>query len=158
MAAITEDFDIKIRVVFPYLTKSLPKDDSDTITATGNFNFEPPPQVETPIGATTTSSPIKGINPSARADTLKSNLNSLAADFDNIQEAFRKRAKHIALKYDPELAQNESLANAEISIFGFASGEITYEMFDLVIDYENKIDKYISHMSIENEGVLSGVA
>jgi len=155
MAAISENFDVRIRVVFPFLTKSLPKDDSERINATGTFNFDPPPQVDVAQGQAIGASPVKETSPKDRAKNLKDELVDLLAGFNRIQEAVRRRSQHITFKYDPELAENEALANAEADLFGTASGAITYDMFDKVMEYNEKIDKYISHLSIENEGVLN---
>ena len=158
MAAITESFDVKIRVIFPFLTKSLPEDDNDRINATGNFNFEPPPQVDTAQGSVITNSPQAETSKTERIQNLKDGLSGLMDDFDRIQDSMRKKAKHITLRYDPEITQNESLANAEEALFGSASGAITYEMFEEVLAYNEQINKYISHMSIENGGTVESVA
>jgi hypothetical protein len=158
MAVIIENFDVKIRVVFPFLTKSLPKNDSSRINATGNFNFSPPPQVDTAQGLVLEESPVKGQNYTERVDNLKSGLDQLMIDFDKIQDIMRKRSQHLILTYDPELTENEALANAEIDLFGSASGRITYQMFEQVLAYQEKINKYISHLSVENGGTVERVA
>ena len=158
MAAVTENFDVKIRVIFPFLTKSLPTDDSTRINATGNFNFEPPPQVDTAQGAVVSQSSVKEISKPERVQNLKTGLDELMDDFDLIQKVMRKRAGHIALNYDPELTKNEALASAEMDLFGASSGRITYAMFEEVLAYHEKINKYISHMSIENGGPLDAVS
>jgi len=158
MAAVSESFDVRIRVIYPRLTKSLPEDDSKRINATGNFNFEPPPQVDTAQGLAAESSPIKEKSTEERVDNLKKGLDGLLIDFDRIQDMMRKRAGHIVLEYDPELTQNEALANAEAELFGGASGQITYSMFEQTLALQEKVNKYISHMSIENDGVLNGAA
>lgn len=158
MAAVSEKFDVKIRVVFPYLTKSLPKNDNERINATGNFNFNPPPQVDTAQGSILGSSPIREINNEERVSNLKDGLDNLLGEFDKILEVIKKRASHFTLVYDPELTENEALANAETDLFGLASGKITYAMFEQVLAFEEKINKYISHLSIENGGTVGRVA
>lgn len=158
MAIVSEDFDVKVRVVFPFLTKSLSTDDNQQINATGNFNFEPPPQVDTAQGLGTGESPVTETTAEDRAEGLKNDLGDLLKRFNRIQEAMKKRSQHIILRYDPELTENEALANAETDLFGVASGAITYAMYEQVIGYEEKVNKYISHLSIENEGVLNGRA
>lgn len=158
MAAETEDFDVKIRIIFPSLTKSLPQKDSERINATGTFNFEPQPQVDTTQGIAATEDFVQETNNKERVATLKNNFDEMIAELDRIGAAFEKRAKHITLEYDPELAENEALANAEMDIFGSVSGKITYEMFKQTVDFENKINKFISHQAIENEGVFGSVA
>ncbi len=163
MATVSENFDVRIKVVFPFLTKSLPKDDSERINATGTFNFEPPPQVDTAQGVVVEASPVRDVNRNDRVETLRNDLQSLLEDFNRIQEVMKRKAEHIVLAYDPELAQNEALTNAEAEIFGadefgVPSGRITYEMYEQVVEYHEKINKYISHLSIENEGALDGIA
>lgn len=158
MAAVSENFDVKIRVVFPFLTRSLPKNDNDKINATGNFNFTPPPQVNTAQGLAVSENLVKAPSYSDRISNLKNGLSGLMNDFDKIQDVIRKRCKHIVLVYDPELTENEALANAEIDLFGVASGRITYEMFEQVLSYQEKINKYISHLSVENGGAVGRVA
>jgi len=158
MAAVTTDFDVKIRVVFPFLTKSLPQDDNERINATGNFNFEPPPQVDTALGHAVSESPVQETNKKERREELKTGLTGLLDRFDKIQDAMRKRSKHITMEYDPEVTENESLTNAEIEIFGSASGSITYEKFEEVLAFHEKIYKYIAHLSVENKGTVGRVA
>lgn len=158
MATVTDDFDVKIRVVFPFLTKSLPKDDNQRINATGNFNFEPPPQVDTATGSTVGTSPIQETNKEERKEELRTGLINLLERFDKIQSAMEKRSKHITMEYDPEITENEVLANAEIEIFGSASGSITYKKFEEVLAFHEKINKYIAHLSIENKGTVGRVA
>ena len=143
MATISEDFDVKIRVIFPFLTKSLPADDSERISATGTFNFDPPPQVDTAQGAAVNENRVKETPAADRVTSLKGELEDLLAGFDRIQEAMKKRSNHIILRYDPELTQNEALANAEADLFGVASGKITYQMYEQIVEYQEKINKYI---------------
>jgi hypothetical protein len=158
VAAVSENFDFKIKVVFPLLTKSLTDDDSSRITATGNFNFEPPPQVDTAQGQSVGESPVTQKEPNERVETLKSEFKDILGDLDLIEDAMKKRSGHITFKYDPELAENEVMANAEEALFGIATGSITFDQFLEVIKYQRKINKYISHTSIENEGLFTGAA
>lgn len=158
MATVSDNFDVKIRVIFPFLTRSLPVDDNTRINATGNFNFEPPPQVDTAQGLIVSESPVKEKTRKEKADDVKKDLCDLLLEFDKIQDVIKRRSKHITLKYDPELTKNEALADAEIEIFGQASGRITYDMYEQVLAYQEKINKYISHISIENGGQLDSVA
>lgn len=157
MPAISETFDVKIRVVFPFLTKSLSDDDSSAINATGNFNFNPPPQVST-VSSQISENIVKEQTTKQRKERVREGLTGLLDDFDKIFRAMRERAQHIVLTYDPELAQNEALADAEEKIFGAASGRITYDMFEQVLEFQSKVDKYISHSSIENGGTIDSVA
>ena len=62
------------------------------------------------------------------------------------------------LQYNPESLQNESLAEAVANLFGTKGGEITYRMFEDVLDLEDKISTWLVHQSILNGGNLDGVA
>ena len=155
---ISDSFDVKIRVVFPRITKSLPDKDSEQISAIGAFTFSPPPTVDTTTSAAATSSLSQQVAEDDDVEKLKNDFNDLLADIERIEKVFAKRTGHIKLEYDPERVENDALATAEENIFGGASGVITYDMYKKVIDFQQKINKFISHQSIENEGMLSGVA
>ena len=158
MTIISEDFDVRVKVIFPFLTKSLSDSDSERINATGTFSFDPQPQVDTTESVQATTQEVKEANPTDRIENLTEDLCTLENRFERIEQTFAKRASHIVLEYDPELSENESLANEEHDIFGVASGKITYNMFREVLKYQEKINKFISHKSIENAGALSGAA
>jgi hypothetical protein len=76
-------------------------------------------------------------------------------DLDKIQKAIRKRAKNIVFEYDPNLTKNEGYANAEESLFGYASGTITYDMYEQILELEKKLDGWVRHASVANGGALN---
>ena len=158
MSEETGVFKVKIRVVFPYRTRTLPEKDNERINAVGGFNYQPPPTVESASAELLNGSSFEPRTQKEKVQELKDGLRSLADRFEKLLNLARKRSKHISLEYDPELTANESLASAEMDIFGSSSGVITYDMFEKTILFKEKINKYISHLSIENEGRLSNVA
>lgn len=158
MTDISKSFDVQISVVFPFLTKSLKDKDSKTIKASGSFNYQSPPQVNTAVGAKVSINYEKAESIDERVSRMKRELSQMIDDFDRVKKVLEERSKHIALRYDPELAQNESLADAEETLFGTASGNVDFNMYKSVLEYEEKIDRYISHQSIESEGAFGGVA
>ena len=155
---MADNFDVKIQVVYPYLTKSLNNKDRETVKAIGTFKFESRPQVETATSGAVQNNFVKAKSAADRAQTLKDKFGVLLSDLEKVEEVIKKRAGHITLKYNPELTENEALTNAEETVFGYPSGEITYARFKETIDFLSKVDKYISHQNVENQGVLSGVA
>jgi len=157
MAAENRSFDVRINIIFPLLTKSLNDKDVDRIKATGAFNFESRPQVDTAIGELASLSFEKTTGTKERVENLKKEFNNMLGDFARLEKAMEKKASHIVLKYDPEVAENETLTDAEETLFGVATGEITYQMYKKVLDYEHKVNKYISHQSVENQGAFSAV-
>lgn len=155
MAYIEKTVDVLIKVVHPFLTKSLSSKDSSRLKATGTFNYVGQEQVD--IGQSSLSSDNFSQDKTAqdKAEEIQDGLKKAINDINRIQEAIAKKANHIVFRYDPELAENEAIAQAEEDIFGFASGVITYEKYVAILEFEEKINKFISHMSIENEGNFS---
>jgi len=158
MTDISKTFDVQINVVFPFLTKILKEKDSDRIKASGSFNYESVPQVETAQGRKVSLNFQKADSNAVRMEKMKSDLQGMIDDFNRIEKVLEQRSQHIEFKYDPEASQNESLTDAEETLFGTASGNISFEMYKKVLEYEERIDRYISHQSIENGGPFSGVA
>lgn len=158
MATISQNYDVRIKVIFPLLTKSISNKDVSRINATGSFSYQPQKQVDVIPQAVLDVNIIPEQNKDAETEKIKEDFGIILRDLKAIEEAFRKRSKHIILKYDAETTENEALANAEAALFGNASGEITYDMYAKTLAYEQKINKYISHQSIENKGVFGGAA
>jgi len=155
MAQITQNFDVKIRVVHPFLTKSLSDSDTTRIAATGTFTFTPQPQVDTAQASLASEGFEQDDALQDKVEKVKGDLLKAIDDISRIEEAIRKKAGHITYNYDPELAENESIANAEEDIFGVASGRITYDMYVATLKFEEKINKFIAHMSMESDGEFS---
>jgi hypothetical protein len=158
MPAISFNADLKIRVVFPTLTKSLPTSDRNKLGQTGTFKYEPRPQVETAQASNTETNFTASTPQKDRFNKLGEDLDDLIAEAERIEKVYRERSQGIVFEYDPANAQNEALATAEREIFGSASGRITYTMFEQILNLEEKINKWISHQSIINDGQLNGVA
>jgi hypothetical protein len=158
MALISFNADMKIKVVFPPLTKSLSGGDRNKIGQTGTFKYEPRPQVETAQAINTETNFTPSTPEQDRFQKLGEDLDDLIAQAEKIEKVFRKRAAGIAFEYDVNNIQNESLIEAERDIFGVASGRVTYAMYEEILALEEKINKWISHQSIINDGSLGGVA
>lgn len=148
---------MKIRVVYPQLTKKMSGSDKSYLGQTGTFKYEPRPQVETAQVGNTEVNFSPSTPEKERFSKLGENLDDLIAQAEKIEAAFRKRAKNIVVEYDPTDAQNESLTDAESTLFGAASGRITYAMYERILEFEDKINKWISHQSIINDGKLNGI-
>ena len=144
--------------LFPQLTKSLAGASREQITDTGAVTYQPRPQIETAKNSANlndfTESPLQ----SEKVEELGKNLDELIEEATRLQKAFRKRAKNIVLEYNPDLLQNEGLAEAELNLFGTKNGEITYDMYEQILDLEEKIGRWLTHQSIINGGTIDGVA
>ena len=158
MTPVNFNSDFRIKVVFPFLTKGLKTDERERIEATGTFSFTPRPQVDTSTATTNKVTLKEGQTDRERAAKISNQLGDLLEEIEKIKNVFRKRAQNIILEYDPVLTENEALADSEETLFGFASGTITYEMFEQVLDFEVKVNKWLSQRSMANGGQLSDTA
>ena len=91
-----------------------------------------------------------------RANKLHGRLEDLLSEIEKVKAFMAKKAKNVVFEYDPSLTQNEIYADAEETLFGVASGTITYAMFEQILNFEEKIDRWIAHQSIANGGTLNG--
>ena len=153
MAQISFNADVKIRVVLPLVTKQLGSNQRDRVGASGAFPYEPRPQIDT--AKSFSEAEEITISNEERVSALNKRFDTMLLDLDKIQKAIRKRAKNIVFEYDPTLTKNESYADAEETIFGVASGTITYDMYEQILELEKKLDAWIRHASVANGGTLN---
>lgn len=156
MAVVNFNADIKIKVVFPNVTKSLKGDDRTRINTTGAFTYTPKPQVATAQSVMTDVEFKEPLSNKERANKLHGRLEDLLSEIEKVKAFMAKKAKNVVFEYDPSLTQNEIYADAEETLFGVASGTITYAMFEQILNFEEKIDRWIAHQSIANGGTLNG--
>lgn len=156
MAHINFNADVKIKVVFPLVTKSLKGDDRGRLNTTGAFTYSPKPQVDSAQSAITAVDFKEPVSNKVRAAKLRDNLGDLLTEIEKVKGFMAKKAKNIVFEYDPLLTQNELYAEAEETLFGVASGKITYAMFEQILNFEEKVDRWIAHKSIANGGSLNG--
>jgi len=156
MATITENFDVQISVITPKVTKNLKKRDLDRLTATNNIKYTAQKSTDA------SSSPLINNQVYSVDDEVKSDADYLLDEFEDIlgeieriQSVVDKRSKDLYIEYNPYSAENEALAQAEETLFGYASGKITYEMYKQVIEYNERINKYLSQKSINSNGGVS---
>lgn len=156
MAHINFNADVKIKVIFPLVTKSLKGDDRTRLNTTGSFTYTPKPQVDSAQGAIMAADFKEPVSNKTRAAKLQSNLGDLLAEIEKVKAFMAKKAKNVVFEYDPNLTQNELYADAEETLFGVASGTITYAMFEQILNFEEKVDRWIAHQSIAGGGSLNG--
>ena len=158
MASINFNADVKIKVVFPNLTKGISSSSRAQVTDTGAVKFEPRPQVDATRVAGLQGEFTEEIPQNERVEQLGQDLDTLIDEARKILKAFKKRAKRIQLEYNPDAPVNEALVEAEENVFGTRSGTITMDMYDQMLDLEERINKWLTHQSILNGGVIDGVA
>lgn len=157
MAHISFNADCKVKVVFPNVTKSMKTQDRGRLNATGSFTYTPKPQVEVAQSVLEDSVSTEIPTTKERSAKLQAGLGNLLEEIEKIKTFMRKKAKGIVFEYDPTLTKNESYSDAEETLFGVASGTITYDMFEQILGLEEKIDRWIAHQSIANGGTLNGI-
>jgi hypothetical protein len=156
MARISFFTDVQIHVIFPFFTKSLSSTQRERVITTGSFPYVPKPQVES-VEATSASLNLpRELSIDERVASLKSNFDEMLERLRKIKKATQRRAKNVVFEYDPLLTNNEAYADAEETLFGFASGTITYAMYESILDFEKKVDKWIGYDAMIKAGSANG--
>lgn len=158
MSQVSFNVDIAINIETPILTRRLGSMDKSRLGETGAFNFQPRPQVETSSPERNQANFKEGQEDRERFEQLDQSLEDLLKRIAKREEFMRKKCGHLYMTYDPSLAENESISEAEETLFGFASGKITYAMYEAILEFEQKINTWISQKSIDNGGALNGIA
>lgn len=156
MARITLYVDVQITVFFPFFTKSLSANQRERVIATGSFPYVPKPQVESVQATAATSAALQELSVDERIANLKKDFDDMLERLKKIKKATQRRAKNVVFEYDPLLTENEAYTDAEETLFGFASGTITYAMYESILDFEKKIDKWIGYDAMIKAGSVNG--
>lgn len=156
MARVSLFSDVQIHVVFPFFTKLLSTNQRDRVIATGSFPYVPKPQVESVQSSFASSESAQELSVDERVANLKREFDDMLERLKKIKKATQRRAKNIVFEYDPLLTENEAYADAEETLFGFASGTITYAMYESILEFEKKVDKWIGYDSMIKAGSVNG--
>lgn len=154
MAIGTKSFDVKINVIFPHITKSMPTKDSQRIQQTTFFKYEPQKSVAQTEGSLSFTTEEEETN-EQKMDNLNIELETIKGDFKRLENQADKAFKNYAFAYDINNTQNEALRNAEEAIFGSATGIITQDKYKKVLNLMSAIDELITEQTIENGGSLN---
>ena len=158
MAQIQKEIDVKIRVIFPRLTKGISDADKGRIEAKTLFKYEPQSPVPFAAEKKPESAPVSEVSTSELRERLLTDLEKISKDFGDLADKAGKRLASISFRYDASSVNNEKYATAEEGLFGIASGEITHEKYRKIQEYSKKIDEEIRRRLIENGGSLDHVA
>ena len=156
MALTTKSFDVKINVVFPHVTKTMPTKDSDRIQQTTMFKYEPQKTVAQPELLSTVSA-TEVENNNDRLSRVNDELEEIKTDFIAMEEKANIAFKNYSYTYDVEDPRNETLKNAEEAIFGIATGIITQAKYKKVLDLISAVDSKLVDLTIQNGGGLNVV-
>jgi hypothetical protein len=149
-------YDVKISVTTFETTHFLTDEDANRIYDVGAFVYTPPDTILFDDSAPMLSLiEEKPTTDKSRLRAVSSQITDMLKDLTKIFKVFANRASDITYAYDVKLPENENLANSEEAVFGVKSGMITYEKYLEVLNFEAKIDKWLSQKSIVNKGNLN---
>lgn len=157
MASISLSFDVKISIIRPYITKSLGGNDISRINETTNLKYESLKTL-TPQALGTPSNEINDEEVLSFLDQSIKELDTLSENFGDLAAKAEQALKDIVFTYDVKKPEYETLANAERSLFGFASGIITFAKYKQLEELERIVNEEIQNRMIENGGKLDVVA
>ena len=157
MASMDLSFDVKINIVRPYITKNLGNTDLSRINETTNLKYESLKTLAPQAIAGALEQPSEEEVLSYLDNSLKE-LDEIHDEFDQLAKKAEDNLKDILFTYDVTALENEPLANAERTLFGFASGIITFAKYKKLNELEQIVNNEIQSRMVENGGRLDGVA
>lgn len=156
MANIQKSFDVKVNVVYPHISKTIPVKDSDRIQTTNFFKYEPQKAVQQP-DLSLYQPPDDGEvqTNESRMKKLDAQLEQMQDDFKRLEDKTEKAFKDYVYEYDLLDPASEDIANAEEAVFGIATGIITQAKYKKVLELLDTVDEMIVDGTIENGGTLN---
>ena len=157
MATITQSFDVKISIIRPFITKNLSDQDNSRIVQTTNLKYESLKTL-TPQG-------IKSDEALPSDEEVFNYIKQSVDELDLIHDSFGELAamaeealNKIVYTYDVEDPDQELTAEAERTLFGSATGIITFAKYKKLAEFEEILNREISERMTNNGGVLDVVA
>lgn len=148
MQKIQKNFDTKITVIFPTISRTIPLKDSNKIRETNFVKYEP----QKAVTQVAVSSAVIEESPSNWMTDAIKDMSELESDFARIEDVADKQLRDKIFKYDIKDPRNDALLEAEMEIFGQVTGVITYDMFKEVLLLKDVVQEMISNHTIENGG------
>lgn len=156
MASIQKSFDVKINVVYPHISKTIPEKDSERIQTTNFFKYEAQKAVQQPeLSLYQPSSINEPETNETRMKKLDTELEEMESDFKRLEDKTEKSFRDYVYKYDLKDPGTEAIANAEEAVFGVATGLITQDKYKKVLELLDTIDEMLVEATIENQGTLN---
>lgn len=154
---IKKNFDVKISVVFPYLTKNISEKDSERISRNTLFKYEAQRAIPTPQLA---AEPVttQEEEEDSPATKLAKRFKKIYDDFDALKRQAEKNLEGVVYLYDVTSLNYEDIATADESIFGWASGEITFTKYKQAMEMKEMIEEEMQRREIQKGVRASEVA
>lgn len=155
MALINKSFDVKINVIYPHISKTIPDKDSDRIQTTTLFKYESQKSLEQPDAALYQPEEDETVSNETRVKKVDEELEQMESDFKRLEDKTESAFANYVYEYDITDPANEALASAEEAIFGVATGIITQAKYKKVLELLDSLDDMLIDATIENEGKLN---
>lgn len=152
MATVSKIYDVKINIIRPYVTKNISVTDTVKINETTALKYETLKTV-TPEGSLQEPGYTDEEVVNYLSNSIKE-LDEIYDAFDDLSKRAEKELSDVVYTYDISLPENEMIANAERSLFGSASGIITFAKYKKVLAFDQILNREISERMVNNNGVL----
>lgn len=156
MAAISKTFDVKVNVVYPHISKTIPEKDSTRIQTTNFFKYESQKSVQQPdLSAYQPEDSVESETNETKVKKIDEELEQMEDEFKRLEDRADLSFQSYVYEYDPTDPANELIASAEESIFGVASGAITQDKYKKVLQLLDAVEDMLIDATIENKGTLN---
>jgi len=150
MASINKNFDYRLVVILPTVTRGLNSDDKSELASFGGFQYTPSKIVQP--AEVQPSVPIEILDYKANNEALKIKLQEDKRLLNLYADTIDKRCAHLTVYYDPSNPDYESVTEACNAIFGTTDGKISYNMYRDALEFQHKLDNHIAQRSVESGG------
>jgi hypothetical protein len=151
---ISLTFDVQLKIIRPALTKGLDPFANKGLSPIPEFKFTKPKQVEVETGVFLSQEEHSVVAP--LIDAVKSRLSETLKNLDLVIQTIDQRCQGISVVYDINKKSDEAIASSCEKIYGSATGTITYSMYTKAVETLHKLDRFLAHKTILNEGTLDG--
>jgi len=156
MALIQKSFDVKINVVYPHISKTIPEKDSERIQTTNFFKYESQKTVQQPdLSLYQPDSEEEAKTNENRLEALDGELEQMEGEFKRLENRADKAFANYVYEYDLTDPASEDVANAEEALFGVATGVITQAQYKKVLELLDVLDEVLVDATIANGGTLN---
>jgi hypothetical protein len=156
VANTQKSFDVKVNVVYPHISKTIPEKDSKRIQTTNFFKYEPQKAVTQPdLSLYQPPEEKEAETNETRMKKLDGKLEEMESEFKRLEDKTEKSFQNYVYTYEIDDASTEAIANAEEAIFGVATGIITQAKYKKVLELLDTIDQMLVDATIENGGKLN---
>lgn len=153
---IKKNFDVKIKIVFPYLTKNMSDKDSERISRSTLFKYKPQESIASPQMVSQSEISEEKDDKDLALELIK-RLKNIYDGLADLKKIARRGLKDIVYRYDVKNPENEQIYLAEEGLFGIPTGEITLNKYESALQFKSLIEKEVTRRALA-KGVENEVA